>query len=264
VTDDTYALDTSSRPIEPGRRALTVTDRWNTPLGKPNGGYLLAAMLRGLSDELADAAGEPLVASVSYLRSPEPGAAELIVDPVRVGRRVQTASARLEQGGHPVAHLVANFGQRPVGGRTAEFGEPPVLPQPDRCFDPLATGMKPDGIFGQVEYRLPTAPGWATGKPTGDPSALLWQRLRGGRAVDFPALALLCDSYAPPVMEIGETVSMTVQLTVHLYRLPAPGWIATRLATRHVVDGFHDEDCELWDSTGRLVAQSRQLAILLG
>lgn len=55
---------------------------------------------------------------------------------------------------------------------------------------------------------------------------------------------------------------MTVQLTVHLHRRPAPGWIATRLTTRHIISGFHEEDCELWDSSGALVAQSRQLAIL--
>ncbi|WP_166375910.1 thioesterase family protein [Aeromicrobium phragmitis] len=263
MTDDTYAHDTSSRSIAPGRRALTLTDRWNTPLGKPNGGYLLAAMLRGLAAEV-DGAGDPLVASVSYLRSPEAGDAELATEIIRTGRRVQTASATLTQEGKGVAHLVANFAGRPDGGRTEEFGQAPELPDPEKCFDPLASGMKAEGIFGQVEYRLPAAPGWATGAPSGDPSALLWQRLRGGREVDFPALALLCDSYAPPVMEIGESVSMTVQLSVHLHRLPAPGWIATRLHTRHLVNGFHEEDCELWDGEGRLVAQSRQLAILLG
>lgn len=262
MTDDSYLLDTSSRPLGAGRRALTLTDRWNTPLGKPNGGYLLAAMLRGLTEEV-DEPGDPLVASISYLRSPEAGPAELMTDVIRVGRRVQTASAQLTQGELPVAHLVTSFAARPEQGRTEEFGHPPTLPDPADCLDPVAEGMKPSGIFGQVEYRLPEVPGWASGRPSGEPSAVLWQRLRGGREIDFPALALLCDSYAPPVMEIGESVSMTVQLTVHLHRLPAPGWIATRLTTRHVVNGFHEEDGELWDHEGRLVAQSRQLAILL-
>ncbi|MEH3033885.1 MAG: hypothetical protein PGN07_07550 [Aeromicrobium erythreum] len=34
------------------------------------------------------------------------------------------------------------------------------------------------------------------------------------------------------------------------------------VVTRHVVAGYHDEDVELWDDQGRLVAQGRQLAIL--
>ena len=50
---------------------------------------------------------------------------------------------------------------------------------------------------------------------------------------------------------------MTVQLTVHFHRLPEPGtWVASRFTTRHLADGFHEEDGELWDEQGRLVAQS--------
>jgi hypothetical protein len=31
-----------------------------------------------------------------------------------------------------------------------------------------------------------------------------------------------------------------------------------------VIDGYHEEDFEIWDSAGRLVAQSRQFAVLAG
>jgi acyl-CoA thioesterase len=65
------------------------------------------------------------------------------------------------------------------------------------------------------------------------------------------------------VFELGEFRSSTVELTVHLHRRPVPGWLAMRTTTRHLVDGFHEEDVELWDEAGNLVAQSRQLAILL-
>lgn len=33
-------------------------------------------------------------------------------------------------------------------------------------------------------------------------------------------------------------------------------------ATRFVSGGYHEEDFEVWDSAGALVAQSRQLALL--
>lgn len=258
VSNDFYAIDTASVPRGDAIRDLTLTDRWNTPLERPNGGYILAAMLRGLGEELG--ADEPLVASISYLKAPEPGPGELHVRPLRLGRRVQTGEATLTQGEASVAHLVASFGAR--GGRTVELGTPPQLPPPGRCADPRDSGMPGGGIFDQVDYRLASKPGWADGKPSGDPTVELWQRLAGGREIDFPALAILVDSYAPPVFEVGEFQSMTVQLTVHLHRRPVPGWIATRILTRHVINGFHEEDCELWDEDGNLVAQSRQFAIL--
>ncbi|MET0447202.1 MAG: thioesterase family protein [Aeromicrobium sp.] len=260
MTDDIYDIDTASVPRGDGVRDLTLTDRWNTPLGKPNGGYILAAMLRGLGDEIG--ADDPLVAAITYLSSPETGPAELRTGLLRRGRRVQTGTASLWEGTRHVADMTASFGPR-TGGLTVELGAPPDLPSPDDCFDPRGHGMPEGGIFDRVDYRLASAPGWAIGTPTGDPTAVLWQRLHDGRAIDFPALAFLCDSYAPPVLELGDHQSMTVQLTVHLHRLPRPGWLATRLQTRHVVDGFHEEDCELWDEDGNLVAQSRQLAILL-
>ncbi|TGN33729.1 thioesterase family protein [Aeromicrobium chenweiae] len=259
--EDVYDIDTASVPRGDGIRDLTLTDRWNTPLGKPNGGYILATMLRGLGEELGG--GDPLVASISYLASPETGAAELRTRSLRMGRRVQTGTASLWEGERHVAEMTASFGDR-AGGETRELGSPPALRPPAGCIDPREHGAPGGGLFDRVDYRIDQVPGFFVGKPSGDPTMTAWQRLRDGREIDFPALALLCDSFVPPVVELGEGFnSMTVQLTVHLHRRPCPGWVATRLTTRHVVNGFHEEDCELWDEDGNLVAQSRQLGILL-
>ncbi len=259
MAEDIYDIDTASVPRGDGIRDLVLTDRWNTPLGKPNGGYILAAMLRGLGDEMS--ADEPMVAAITYLASPETGAAELRTSALRKGRRVQTGEAALWEGDRHIAQLLASFGAR-TGGRSQELGTPPELPAPAACGNPRDEGMS-GGIFDRVDYRLASRPGWVDGKPSGDPTVELWQRLAGGREIDLPALAFLCDAYAPPVLELGDLASMTVQLTVHMHRRPVPGWIATRLTTRHVINGYHEEDCELWDEDGNLVAQSRQLAILL-
>ena len=54
----------------------------------------------------------------------------------------------------------------------------------------------------------------------------------------------------------------TVELTAHIRANPAPGWLRCRFSTRFVTAGFLEEDGEVWDSTGRLVGQSRQLALV--
>jgi acyl-CoA thioesterase len=89
-------------------------------------------------------------------------------------------------------------------------------------------------------------------------------RFRDGRDADTLALAALVDGAAPAVLDIGAPGSATMELTVHVRGRPAPGWLACRTSTRHVIGGFHEEDFEIWDSAGSLVAQSRQFALLPG
>lgn len=257
---DVYETDLASVPRGDGVRDLVMTDRWNTPLGRPNGGYILAAMLRGLGEELD--AGDPLVAAITYLAPPANGPAEIHTEVVKLGKRVRTGSARLIQDERLIATVQVSYGGR--SGVTVELGATPALPAPDALPDPREHGMPGGGIFDRVDYRLASVPGWFLGKPSGDPTVELWQRRNDGRVADWPTLAFLCDSFAPPSLELdGVQNSMTLQLTVHFHRLPTTPWIATRLTTSHVVDGMHDEDCELWDEQGNLLAQSRQLAILL-
>jgi acyl-CoA thioesterase len=54
----------------------------------------------------------------------------------------------------------------------------------------------------------------------------------------------------------------TVELTVQLRARPAPGWMLGRFQTHDLSEGRLVEDAALWDSRGRLVAQSRQLALV--
>ncbi len=42
--------------------------------------------------------------------------------------------------------------------------------------------------------------------------------------------------------------------------LPAPGWLACVVRGQLWQDGWFDEEAEVWDAGGHLVAQSRQLA----
>jgi hypothetical protein len=88
-------------------------------------------------------------------------------------------------------------------------------------------------------------------------------RFADGREPDLLSLPLFVDAVAPAALELGLRRMTTVELTVHLRARPAPGWLAFRTATRYLAGGYFEEDAEIWDSAGRLVAQSRQLALVL-
>ena len=88
-----------------------------------------------------------------------------------------------------------------------------------------------------------------------------WFRLNDDREPDPLALLLAVDAMPPVTFELGRIGwAPTLELTAHVRARPAPGWLKLRHETRNLAGGMFEEDCEVWDSAGRLVAQSRQLA----
>jgi hypothetical protein len=264
TTDHPFDTDTRVQRVGDGEYAAAISERWTALPGTPNGGYLLALCLNALAADMPFP--DPLVASASFLRPPVPGPVELRTGLARTGRRAATGEARLLQDGREAVRLVATFSDlRRAAGRTLVLGTGPELPPPDEAVPLFGGGAMPGvRVTEQVEYRMAETPGFETGSPSGDPTMEFWMRFKHGRDADLAALAFLVDAAGPAVLEIGETGSATMQLTVHLRAHPAPGWLACRATTRFLIDGHHEEDFEIWDSADTLVAQARQFAILLG
>lgn len=230
--------------------------------GGPNGGYSLAICLRALGHVLPFP--DPLAVSAHFLRPGVPGTAEVRTEMIRAGRRLATGQASLIQDGKEALRVVADFTDLAAAtGPTTLLAEPPDLPPPDEVVD-LNAGSAIPGltILDRVNYRSAQTPGWVAGRPSGRPHAEFWMRFADGRDADSHSLCFFVDAAAPVVLELGQPGSVTISLSVHVRARPAPGWLSCRVATRYLVDGFHEEDFEIWDTTGKLVAQSRQLALI--
>ena len=93
-----------------------------------------------------------------------------------------------------------------------------------------------------------------------------WIRLADPEPVDAHVIAALTDAWFPAVFTVTrERVQVpTVDLTIHFRDAPAPvhDWCLTRFVSRHASHGFVEEDGEIWSPDGRLLAQSRQLALM--
>lgn len=242
-----------------------ITDRWNGMAGV-NGGFMLALCTRALA-RMAPFP-DPLVVSGFFLRPGSPGPARITTELVRAGKTTSFGQASLWRDGKEVVRATAAFAdlgqaaERAAGAPAFTGGAAPALPPPDECFSLPPGSLPAVSITDRIDFRPAVAPGWLAGRPSGNPAAEFWARFRDGSDPDLTALPLLVDAAAPAVVEVG-ALSTTVQLTVHLRARPAPGWLACRARTRYVAGGYHEEDFEIWDTAGALVAQSRQLALVL-
>src|SRR5262249_11171075 len=114
----------------------------------------------------------------------------------------------------------------------------------------------------EVELRLdPRIAGIQEGRRTGIAEVLGYMRFVDGRDPDVWCLPLFADAAMPALFNVIAPVRLpTIEMTGHVRARPVPGWLAFQFRSRFVFDDLLEEDGELWDGSGTLVAQSRQLA----
>ena len=141
----------------------------------------------------------------------------------------------------------------------------PEMPAFSDSVPRSATTPGMPGLMSKLDVRLhPDDVGFATGTPSGSALVRGWCAFRDGRTIDAHALTLLCDALPPAMFNISGAPGWvpTVHLSLYLRGVPAPGPVMAEFTTDRLHDGIFEEDGLLWDSTGALVAQSRQLALL--
>ncbi len=232
--------------------------------GNANGGYLLTIAARAL----ADATGRPDPATVTghFLAPGAAGAVTVDAGVVRSGRRFATATGVLRDRQRPLLAVLGSFTDLvATDGPERVDGGPPDLPPPEDCVAVDQASQTPPPFMSRIDPRLhPDDAGYGRGEPSGEPRVRGWFRLRDDEPVDTLALLLVADAFPPTIFNAHLPVAWTptLELTVHVRARPEPGWLRCAFRTRYVSDGFLEEDGEVWDATGRLVAQSRQLALV--
>jgi acyl-coenzyme A thioesterase PaaI-like protein len=241
-----------------------------------NGGALIATVLRAVLDSSANP--HPVATSANFLRVPKLAPAHVQVSWLKQGRTAAIARAALVQDDDLVLDMTVTTGTvqdvaasaagtAAGSGSLSWTGAPPCLPPIEDCVDlglwpGTVAGDGTAGYAGQVEVLLdPATTGWRHDDPAGVPEMRGYFRLRDDRDPDAYLLALAVDGLPPVVFGLGATGwAPTVQLTWYMRAVPSPGPLRVAARCRHVSGGWFDEEAEVWDAAGRLVAQSRQLA----
>lgn len=248
---------TWSGQIEPGWDIFDIA----------NGGYLMAITARAMANETI---GRDLVSiSAHFLNPGRAGPVSVEVETLKVGRRISTLRAGLIGLDKPVLSALASFAdpERAVSPAKLIQSPPPEIPPPNECVRAEHSPERPfpPPFVNKVQLMLhPQDASALQGDRTGIARLRGWMRLLDGEPADPIALVLAADSFPPAVFNTTLPVNWTptLDLTVHV-RDPRPRtWLQLDVRTRFVTGGLLEEDVDVWDEEGSLVAHSRQLALV--
>ena len=269
-TENEFDRGIAMRPRVGGGYDGHLDASWSIGAGI-NGGFLLATLGNALRHTFADEGHpDPISISAYYLSAAAAGPAGFTTEVIRRGRTMSTGSVSLTQtqdGGQVErVRAIATYGDlAALPSEVHTVATEPRLPDVESC---LGSDLAPPDfresapLLDRFDLRLdPETVGWALGKPSGRGSIRGWLKMADGREPDPLSLLLALDALPPVTFDLGlPGWAPTLELTAHVRALPAPGWLKVVHAARNFAGGLLEEDAEVWDSAGRLVAQSRQLA----
>ena len=236
----------------------------------PNGGYVAAVVLRALATAVDDPTRTPRSFTVHYLAPPAAGSVQIDVQTERTGRMLTFVSGRVHQDGRLIATAQAAFAPPLPGVEFCDLQPPDALPP--EAIEPMVPARRrarrPDAralraaLGGRLaalqrrpaggRRRLDPAPPRG-GRPPGRPPA----GRRPHRRVD--AAGLLPGRRADGGAD--RRPHHPLPLSDPAGRCGA--WYLAVFRSQMAIDGFVEEDGEVWSADGRLLAHSRQLAVLL-
>jgi acyl-CoA thioesterase len=262
VSEFEFDLATAVMPDGADRWKGAVHDGWDIG-GNANGGYVLATLARAM--RAAGDRRDPVTLSAHYLAPSRPGPVEITTRVIKSGKRFATIAGDMRQGDRVLLSALGAFGDAAEGELDFAASGPPDLPPLEQC--PLRAPRNanvPVPLMSKVDLRLhPAVTDFHETGVAGDGTLSGWFRFRDGRPIDTLSLLLAVDAFLPAVFTLNRPPGWvpTVELNVQIRGVPAPGPLRCAFRTRFISGDCFEEDGEVWDADGRLVALSRQFAL---
>jgi acyl-CoA thioesterase len=261
-----FLADTAVTRVDENRWTAQISKAWWIIRG-PNGGYLAALAMRALTETVGDPERAARSLTLHYLRPPVEGAVTIDVTVERSGRTLDSLSIRMTQNDRLLVIGLAAF----AVDRVSESFDDLVMPDVARPED-----LEPPPVPGEdVPMRAHYDQRWVfgehpiAGEPRPDEPAVVggWIRLAEATPLDHTVLAALSDAWLPAVFgKLSRPNPVpTVDLTVHFRDDPPMKheWCLVQFTSRTLTRGYLEEDGVLWSEDGRVLANSRQLGVVL-
>ena len=259
-----FDAETAVVPVGDGRWSTRLSADWNIG-DNANGGYALTSVLRAMRSLVPHP--DPVSVTTHFLRPGQGDTdAEVTAEVVRSGRTVSTLRGSLWQEGKQRLEVMAAFSDLSAGaGGGPEISEPPpTIPGVDDC---VHRGSLEQGVELPILSRVDVHVHPDHAPAGGSDRALIdgWIRFSDGTEPSTLALPFFADALPPSLYPLLGYVGWvpTIELTVHVRRVPASGLLQVRQESHDLHNGRMIESGSLWDSTGALVATARQLGLML-
>lgn len=253
-----FEMDTAVERVTENHYRGELVEGWRVG-AVPNGGYVMAVAGRALRDALPHK--DPLTVSAFYLATTALGPIDCHVELLGGGRSTSFAEVKMYQQGELKVKVTAAYTDLDrLKGETWSAVERPDYPSWDDCPPSADKGVE---FRQRAELRLVSGQEvFSERRGNGSGEFHGWVSHRDGSDPDVISLLMFVDASPPPVLTVFGPVGWvpTVELTAQVRAHPAPGPIQFRTSCRHLTNGVVEEDGEYWDSSGQLVAVSRQTA----
>jgi hypothetical protein len=251
--------DISVQKLASGKFKASVTANWSIN-NNPNGGYLMALLANAMMHDAVKTA-TPII-TANFLSRTEPGEAEIHLERMAQSTHFDRFQASLVQDGKERIRSLGTFAKEnsDVAERHYEKGEPEIARLDDCVIIPEIPNYS---LFSWMDVRLdPSCAGWMTGSVAEKSEIRGWIRFKEERPFDSLSIFLIIDSFPPPVLASHGIVAWvpSIEFSVNIRNVPKTKWLKGVFRTCFVDSGILEEDGEIWDGNGGLVAISRQIA----
>jgi acyl-CoA thioesterase len=254
-----FDQDISFKHGEPFSFSGHIADSWSIN-GVPDGGYLMAILAKAMMHH-SEMNSTPLI-TANFLNRCEPGDATVAVEKMSASRQFERLQGSLWQKDKERIRAFGTFS----GENNACFLERseascPEMAALEQCVP--VPDMPNFSLFSRLDIRLdPACTGWWFGQLSETSEIKGWVKFKKSRPFDLASILLIADSFPPAVLSSQGMVAWvpTIEMSVNIRKIPTTDWLKCSFRTRFITCGLLEEDGEIWDEKGELIAISRQIA----
>ena len=237
-------------------------------------GGITAAVLLNAALQHPQCLGQPTAMTINFAGPVPDGPFRIQARPVRTNRSTQ--HWQIEQwvddaeSGQPIIATTASLVtavRRPTW--SASDVPAPVQGGPDPAQEPIVVTSFTPWLrqYALVPLQGPIPSEW-DGSENDDSLTSFWVRKSTPRALDFCALAAVCDVFYPRIWRRrakqvpAGTVSMTVYFHADAQALAqsGDGYVLAQATGQEFRNNFADQSGHIWNSAGQLLASTHQIA----